>query len=388
MNIKLEIEKVFNVISRGQFVVAKRIDPKTNFYITKKSFLGGVELMEFLDIPRYIDENGNQRDIVALQLKYSQDAIKLPNGLIVELEPVDSIIYLKPWLQIIAHNESFEDALQKEISPKHFLYKRKLSIIGRRSDNDEILVEIEDCEYQFAIVHLTYGQHIDANTGYLGTELFKNWLELYNNKIVPDHERYSSFEMGTGSNNLKTKTIIIICKHMSSIFKIASMITCLVMLSSFVFVDKVSSEYSKLQQLEQLALKSPVGKEFIVDLTGKRGCNETRVKYLGIARTCKGRRYKILTSFFVFSTSADMCHGTSNIKIYDMKNRFVGEYYVGMPEGLPDTLLNNKLLYLDNSGDCSLRKERLIDLSNGLPKSFYIRCTNNGGDIYSFSSGN
>jgi hypothetical protein len=132
-------------------------------------------------------------------------------------------------------------------------------------------------------------------------------------------------------------------------------------------------------------LKKNIVKEYIYDLANKKDCNKTRIKYLGVAHTNKGKQYKILTTFFVFSTSGDMCHGNSKIKIYDMKNRFVGEYYVGMPESLPDTLQNNRLLYLRNSKDCDLRKTTAIDLGNGLPKTIYLLSTKNGGDLYSFS---
>lgn len=175
---------------------------------------------------------------------------------------------------------------------------------------------------------------------------------------------------------------------MKSIRKLLSLVICLIMLSSFDLIDKGSSEYTRLQKLELQALRKAVGKEYVYDLARKKGCNKTRIKYLGVAHTNQGKQYKILTSFFVFSTSGDMCHGTSKIKIYDMKNRFVGEYYVGMPESLPDTLQNNRLLYLRNSEDCNLRKERSIELSNGLPKTFYIPCTKNGGDQYSFGKAN
>ncbi|MDD5148913.1 MAG: hypothetical protein PHC28_00335 [Flavobacterium sp.] len=171
--------------------------------------------------------------------------------------------------------------------------------------------------------------------------------------------------------------------------KIILLIMCLLILSSFTIIDKASSEYIKLQKLEQLALKENIiGKAYLYDLTGKKGCNKTRIKYLGVVRTNQRKLYKVLTSFFVFSTSNDMCHGTSKIKIYDMKNRYVGEYYVGMPESLPDTLQENKLLYLENSEDCNLRKTRFINLANGLPKTFFIPCTKDGGDEYSFSNGN
>ena len=160
---------------------------------------------------------------------------------------------------------------------------------------------------------------------------------------------------------------------------------CFLLMSSFITKDKKPSEYSRLQKLEYQALHKTVGKVYVTDLTHKEGCNKTRVQYLGVAHTNKGKSYKILTSFFVFSASTT-CHGTSSIKIYDMKNRYIGEYYVGMPEALPDTLKDNKLLYIKNSEDCKLRITRSIDLSNGLPKRFFIACSKNGGDEYVFSS--
>jgi hypothetical protein len=155
--------------------------------------------------------------------------------------------------------------------------------------------------------------------------------------------------------------------------------------SSFIAQNKEQSEYAKLRKLEYQALRSTVGKVYVRDLTRKEGCNKTRVQYLGIAHTNKGKSYKILTSFFVFSASST-CHGASRIKIYDTKDRYIGEYYVGMPESLPDELKDNKLLYLNNSEDCNLRTTRSIDLRNGLPKKFWIACSKNGGDEYTFSS--
>jgi hypothetical protein len=160
----------------------------------------------------------------------------------------------------------------------------------------------------------------------------------------------------------------------------------LLITSSFVTKDKELSEYSKLQKLEYQALRNTISKVYSIDLTHKVGCNKTKVKYLGIAHTKKGKSYKILTSFFVFSAGST-CHGTSRIKIFDMNNKFIGEYNVGMPEALPDALKDNKLLYLKNSIDCDLRMTRSIDLHNGLPKKFFIACTNKGGDEYVFSSG-
>jgi hypothetical protein len=159
------------------------------------------------------------------------------------------------------------------------------------------------------------------------------------------------------------------------------------LVSSFTSRHKGADEYSKLLKLEHNALLSTVGKVYVYDLSGRKGCNKTRIKYLGLVHTKNGKSFKILTSFFVFSSGAT-CHGTSRIKFFDMKNRYIGEYNVGMPESLPDVLTNNKLLYLRNTQDCNMRKTSCINLSNGIPKMISIACSENGGDTYSFHSEN
>lgn len=155
-------------------------------------------------------------------------------------------------------------------------------------------------------------------------------------------------------------------------------------LSSLPFVN--DSERKQLEKSEIKALKANIiDKEYIYDFTGKKGCNKSKIKYLGIAHDNKKKQYKVLTSFFVFSTSVDMCHATSFIKIYDLKNNLIGQYYVGDDEYLPDCLKNNKLLYLKNSKGCNLRKTGIIDLNEGLPKQIFIPCTKEGGDIFTFN---
>lgn len=154
--------------------------------------------------------------------------------------------------------------------------------------------------------------------------------------------------------------------------------------SSFTPIDRSAIEYNRLQKLEQLALQKAIGKTYQYDLTGRKDCNKSKIKYLGIVHTKHGEKFKILTSFFVFSASAT-CHGTRCIKIFDIKNRYIGEYYV---DALPDRLLKNKLLFLDISDGCNLRSGVQINLENGLPKTFFVPCSKTGGDLYNFRSGN
>ena len=163
-----------------------------------------------------------------------------------------------------------------------------------------------------------------------------------------------------------------------------TIILCITILSSFAGIDNYSLEFSKLQKYELLALKKEsIGKTYVYDLTNKKGCNKTSIKYLGIIKTRNGKQYKVISSFFVFS-AASTCHVTSNIKIYDMKNKYIGQYYVGMPYDLPTKITENKFVRWSNSTECNSRKGFSINFEKGLPKTFFLPCSKTGGDECSF----
>lgn len=172
-------------------------------------------------------------------------------------------------------------------------------------------------------------------------------------------------------------------------YKEISLLTITLILYSFKIVNTTDNFNDQLIRLKQTALKTGmIGYDYIYDLTGIKDCNKTHIKYLGTVTTSKGDRYKILTVFAVYPTGKDMCKGGSSIEIYYTNNKYIGEYNVGTPEDLPDKLEGNRLIYLTNSKECSLKKKNSINLGNGLPKSFFIKCSEQGGDIYRFSSGN
>ncbi|RZK00392.1 MAG: hypothetical protein EOO46_21125 [Flavobacterium sp.] len=137
----------------------------------------------------------------------------------------------------------------------------------------------------------------------------------------------------------------------------------------------------KLREIHKKALTANIiGKSYTEDLTNNKDCNKTEVTYLGVLNA-KNKRYKVLTSFFVFGSS---CRGSSSIRFYDMKDRYVGEYNVGMPYYLPHQLKQNRLFFPTNE-DCNLRKNFSVNLKNGLPKNLYVSCSD-GGDVFTFSS--
>ncbi|HYH14852.1 MAG TPA: hypothetical protein VD794_06525 [Flavisolibacter sp.] len=61
MNIAFEIQSIHDFNSEGQHIVARQLVPGIPFTISPKSHLGGVELQEYLDMPRALDVTGQQR---------------------------------------------------------------------------------------------------------------------------------------------------------------------------------------------------------------------------------------------------------------------------------------------------------------------------------------
>ena len=58
---EFEIMKVTDIHNRGQFIFVRQINVGHNFEIKKGSMLEDIPLNQYLDMPRKIDENGEQR---------------------------------------------------------------------------------------------------------------------------------------------------------------------------------------------------------------------------------------------------------------------------------------------------------------------------------------
>jgi hypothetical protein len=76
--------------------------------------------------------------------------------------------------------------LHKEISRKHVLFSRPLKTIGRRQDNDDVLFQLENGDFKYAVVHLTWSQKKVKDSRFPKTKLYKDWNDLYTNRILLD----------------------------------------------------------------------------------------------------------------------------------------------------------------------------------------------------------
>ena len=147
--------------------------------------------------------------------------------------------------------------------------------------------------------------------------------------------------------------------------------------------DKQLFDDLKLLRLKVIT-DSVIGKKYYYDFTKVADCNKTCISYLGQIKTDKNKSYKILTCFYVHGQS---CRGASRIVIYDLDNKYIGNYFVTMPSDLPDTIINNNLVYSKVNLDCKFRKGTKISFENGLPETIFIPCDKaDNGDLYSFSN--
>ena len=97
--------------------------------------------------------------------------------------------YLKPW-----HSDDTDLTVQlhREINKNHILYGKPVKTIARRQDNDDVLFEVDSADFKYSMVHLTWSQKILDDSRYPRTETYKNWEEVYKNRIIIDHQGWEN----------------------------------------------------------------------------------------------------------------------------------------------------------------------------------------------------
>lgn len=122
---------------------------------------------------------------------------------------------------------------------------------------------------------------------------------------------------------------------------------------------------------KQVLEENKIGKTFFFKLEGdgENGCNSVELKYLGIIETNKKINYKLLNCAW---TSGYSCRGINRLLIYDTNNVYIGNYHMGFPTSLPDSIIGTNIVYNSNHSDCTKRKGTKISFKSGLPKSFQV----------------
>lgn len=155
-------------------------------------------------------------------------------------------------------------------------------------------------------------------------------------------------------------------------------ITFLIFFLSYFSFGQIDDSKIRLEVLK----KSVIGKEFTFGKWNEKGQTETNLTYLGSIKTKKGKVYKIMNSVWIWGMSA---RATNRILVFNDRNQYLGNYSVTTSNDLPTEFKNGYLIFKNTDKDCDKKVITKVNFRNGLPKSFYRKCNNEFGDIYSFS---
>jgi hypothetical protein len=97
--------------------------------------------------------------------------------------------FLEPWVS--ASDDSLIHAeLQKELSNAHILFQKELVLVGRSLQTDDFLFKIDNSDFEYCIVHLTWSSKKETNPIFPSTKFYKNWEEFVEQEMRPIHEEY------------------------------------------------------------------------------------------------------------------------------------------------------------------------------------------------------
>jgi len=101
-----------------------------------------------------------------------------------------NIDWLEPWDKLHIDSISFENELYKEIGTSHILNGKGVTAIGRRYDCDDILFQVYDAEFKYAVVHLTFSTEREENPIFPYTTIYMDLNDWINRGMKPDNEEY------------------------------------------------------------------------------------------------------------------------------------------------------------------------------------------------------
>jgi hypothetical protein len=80
--------------------------------------------------------------------------------------------------------------LFRELPEGHVLSSKSLKSVARRQDNDDALFELENDDFKYAVVHLTWAQKRLNDKRYPRTSFYKTWKDLFLDRILIDSKDF------------------------------------------------------------------------------------------------------------------------------------------------------------------------------------------------------
>ena len=158
-----------------------------------------------------------------------------------------------------------------------------------------------------------------------------------------------------------------------------------ILLTTIILTIAVSANGQTSDSLirQKVLHRAIIGRTFVFGKWTPTKGFETHLTYLGKVNSQNGQTYKIVNSVWHWGLSH---RATSRILVFSNNNKYIGNYYVTVTSDLPTKLIEGKLIFENRGGDCDRKIRTIVDLTHGLPNSFFRKCKGEYGDIYSFDS--
>ena len=158
----------------------------------------------------------------------------------------------------------------------------------------------------------------------------------------------------------------------------------LAFLLSIIFTNLFAQKGVDESEYLKVIRKNKKGNEFVYDASKGEIADKTWLRYLGNITTKQGIIYKVVTSIWVWGYSK---RGTTRILLFDSRNRYVGNFVLGMTYEAPTKVRENKLIFEYPKGEsCDYKLKREVSFADGIPKQFFLVCKDGMGDIYYFDT--
>ena len=100
--------------------------------------------------------------------------------------------FLLPWEAVESPSpEGVSGMLSREIAPGHVLEGKKVRMIARRVDTDDVLYEVMTNPPSYAVVHLTWSEQRQTNPLFPWTTMFES-MDRFREQMLRDVKDYES----------------------------------------------------------------------------------------------------------------------------------------------------------------------------------------------------
>jgi hypothetical protein len=84
--LEFEIIQVLDLKERGQYIFARQVQPEQDFTVRPGTYLGSIELDEYLEMPRALDDKCfQQNDLFTFKSKHQINKFDFAEGTVVQL---------------------------------------------------------------------------------------------------------------------------------------------------------------------------------------------------------------------------------------------------------------------------------------------------------------